>query len=760
MKIMRQHIRIGTLITTLLISSALFAANRSDFISPQFNMQGARQISLGGTNPAISGDLNSAFINPATLGDVEFIQFGLTQQEVLSEFNYQSIAYAYPFDFATVSLSYGSVMLHGIPETVINNGVISSIGDFSSGFNILQLGAGRTTYVDLFLVDKLSYGAAFKGTQQVLDGDSRQSYGIDAGVTGTFYIPGKPFTFEKAHLAVSGVNLFATDFPEWLDSDKQPVGRQLFIGTSFDGFGEKLRLFVNTYYIEEFEELTYGVEYYLLPSFVLRGSAVQNRSDPDNFRHNFGTGLVFDRVAGFGYSSYNLSIDYNMTVYPFPFENENTHTISLSFMGESREVKPKLIEPRQDFLTKEKEIDLRGIAGRNSKVIIYNNNQQSRTTEANAFGKWELTGFRLKEGTNKIYTRANFFGRDMSYKSDVRTIVSDSTPPSVNVAIIPGDNKVDYTMIVAPNELLSNATIQRGGRTSDLDRTERMEYQYTFELPQRFRDGAYISNEIEEIYVNTTDRIGNTGEPFKTQLLVSFDEPRDKSIFYGSTATIFGKTSPIIKALYINDVLVREMNDQYDFTHAVSVAPGKNLITIKAITNNNLTYTYYARIFGYKRFKDVTRAIDAKRDIELLATMRIFEGKSQDMFYPEESVTRREMTKFLVNFLGIQTNPVNYAPFLDVSLGDDDAPVIQAAIDEGLIVAYPDGTFRPDQPVSVADAITALKNNDIIETDDISIDTTPVTRAQFAELLTKMPNYEQRVNYLVDWEQGYQTPDN
>ncbi|MDA1353646.1 MAG: S-layer homology domain-containing protein [bacterium] len=746
------------LILAVVLTSAAYAVNRSDFISPQFNMQGARQISLGGTNPAIGGDLNSAFVNPASLGDVEFIQFGVTQQEVLSEFNYQSMAYAYPFDFATVSLSYGSVMLHGIPKTAINNGVISSTGQFSSGFNILQLGAGRTTYLDLFLVDKLSYGLAFKGTQQVLDGDSRQSYGLDAGAIGTFHIPGRPLTFEKAHVGISGVNLFATDLPEWLDSDKQPVGRQLFLGSSFDGFDEKLRLFVNAYYIEEFEELTYGAEYYLHPSFVLRGSVVQNRADPDNYKHNLGTGLIFERVAGFGYNSYNLSIDYNLTMHPFPFEDENTHTISLSFMGESREIKPKLLEPRQDFLTKEKEIDLRGVAGRNSDVIIYNNNQQTRTTKANAFGKWELKNFKLKEGVNKIYTRADFFGRDMSYKSDIRTIVSDTLAPSVNVAIIPSDDKVNFEMIVVPNELLARADVQIGKNSEELKRSDRLEYRYSFELPSRFRDGEYIPNDIEEIFVHTRDRIGNTSEPFKTQLLVSFDEPKDESIHYGDTVTIFGKTSPMIKDLYINDVLVTEKDRQYNFTHAISISPGKNLVTIKAITNNNISYTYYARLFGYKRFDDVTRGMDSKRDIELLATMRIYEGKSRDKFYPNDNVTRRELTRFLVNFLGIQTSPVDYAPFLDVGLGDDDADVIQAAIDEGLIVAYPDGTFRPEETVSMRDAMAALKNNTIIETDEINLDTKPITRAEFAMMLTKMPNYEQRVNYLVDWEQGYTKP--
>jgi hypothetical protein len=284
------------------IQQPTWSVDRSDLISPQFNMQGARMISLGGTNPAISGDVNAVWINPATLGDIEFIQLGVTQQQIFSEFDYKALTFAYPFQAFTVSAAFGSDMLHGIPTTTFNNGVISEVegGDFSSGFNVLQLGIGKTTYVDLFLVDKLSYGAALKGLQHVLGGNSRMSYGLDAGVSGTFYIPGTPLTFEKANVAVSGINLIATDLPAWLDSNAQPIGRQLFIGSSFEAMKDRLKLYANAYFISEFEEFSYGAEYYLIPSLVLRGSSVSNRANPSSFKHNLGMGLIFDRVAGVG----------------------------------------------------------------------------------------------------------------------------------------------------------------------------------------------------------------------------------------------------------------------------------------------------------------------------------------------------------------------------------------------------------------------------------------------------------------------------
>ena len=82
---------------------------------------------------------------------------------------------------------------------------------------------------------------------------------------------------------------------------------------------------------------------------------------------------------------------------------------------------------------------------------------------------------------------------------------------------------------------------------------------------------------------------------------------------------------------------------------------------------------------------------------------------------------------------------------------------IQTAIEEGLIQAFPDGTFRMNDPITVADAQNILYNNEIIDSDEVVVDTAPITRAEFALKLKEMATYSKRLDFLLDWEKGYDT---
>ena len=90
--------------------------------------------------------------------------------------------------------------------------------------------------------------------------------------------------------------------------------------------------------------------------------------------YNFGTGLVLKRVAGFGNSIYDMSVDYNYTMYPYPRAEDPSHTISVSFLGQSIDQRPVVLTPKRSFSTSRSVASFSGTADENAEIYIYNGN--------------------------------------------------------------------------------------------------------------------------------------------------------------------------------------------------------------------------------------------------------------------------------------------------------------------------------------------------------------------------------------------------
>ncbi|WP_438449193.1 S-layer homology domain-containing protein [Gorillibacterium sp. sgz5001074] len=108
--------------------------------------------------------------------------------------------------------------------------------------------------------------------------------------------------------------------------------------------------------------------------------------------------------------------------------------------------------------------------------------------------------------------------------------------------------------------------------------------------------------------------------------------------------------------------------------------------------------TYILMVYG-KGFLDL-RGHWAERDIAVLVSRHIIDGKTEITFAPEEGITRAEFTKLLVQLLqgpGSGGLPaVTEAPFEDVDASEWYAPYIAWAEDKGLVQGD-GGRFRPDE---------------------------------------------------------------
>lgn len=109
------------------------------------------------------------------------------------------------------------------------------------------------------------------------------------------------------------------------------------------------------------------------------------------------------------------------------------------------------------------------------------------------------------------------------------------------------------------------------------------------------------------------------------------------------------------------------------------------------------------------RFADVPESYPACRAAESLAAGGVVAGYPDGLFRPEQPVTRAEFAKLLVLALGEQPQPDGALPFADAA----DHWVakqgyLQPAFRMKAITGFPDGTARPDEPLTRAQAVKIL----------------------------------------------------
>lgn len=89
--------------------------------------------------------------------------------------------------------------------------------------------------------------------------------------------------------------------------------------------------------------------------------------------------------------------------------------------------------------------------------------------------------------------------------------------------------------------------------------------------------------------------------------------------------------------------------------------------------------------------------------MEGLALQEIVKGLGPRSFAPDKTLTRAELTTLLVRALGAAPAPDQPLPFSDTAgHWAAEQGYLQAALALNLISGFPDGTFKPDAPVTRA----------------------------------------------------------
>lgn len=120
------------------------------------------------------------------------------------------------------------------------------------------------------------------------------------------------------------------------------------------------------------------------------------------------------------------------------------------------------------------------------------------------------------------------------------------------------------------------------------------------------------------------------------------------------------------------------------------------------------THTNPGEAAAEQRFTDLGGAKWATDGIGYLADRGTVAGYGAGRFKPLLSITRAQAVTYLVRELYPEASPTNQKSFTDVPKSHRFQREIRIASDMGLAGGFPDGSFRPDEPISRAETAAML----------------------------------------------------
>ena len=149
-------------------------------------------------------------------------------------------------------------------------------------------------------------------------------------------------------------------------------------------------------------------------------------------------------------------------------------------------------------------------------------------------------------------------------------------------------------------------------------------------------------------------------------------------------------------------------------------------------------YPEFERRMSGSTFEDVETSHWFYKEVETLYNIGIVDGTEEHKFAPDAPVTRAEFAVMAAKFANLDYEGGNI--FEDVPAGHWAYSYINAAANVGWVEGYPDGSFRPDEPISRAEVVRLV--NGMINRN--------VTLGKLKELGVKCP-----YNDLVETHWGY-----
>lgn len=270
-------------------------------------------------------------------------------------------------------------------------------------------------------------------------------------------------------------------------------------------------------------------------------------------------------------------------------------------------------------------------------------------------------------------------------------------------------------------------------------------------------------------------------------------EPADKIITYAKEIKCRGIVEPEVFKVEVNGVDVKLNKTTHEFSAMIPLDIGKNILIAKAFAEDGrLLGMEKRRIISMASFPDVTEGFWAKKDIEEAATTYLVEGYPDGNFKPANILNRAELTTIMVR---LKSEKVDDTAVLDPKLFKDlprshwAAKYIAKAMEVGLVIGYPDKTFRAYRNINRAENVLVATRFDGVDEKQVVVENRPypdvpvrhwaaggveytkeegmltfveslfkpkigVNRAEAVSILTKTKFGAERIANLYNWERG------
>ena len=132
---------------------------------------------------------------------------------------------------------------------------------------------------------------------------------------------------------------------------------------------------------------------------------------------------------------------------------------------------------------------------------------------------------------------------------------------------------------------------------------------------------------------------------------------------------------------------------------------------MKKVLSLVLAFAMILGSFGFvfaSQFPDVEDTEYYSEAVNVLSGFGVIGGFPDGTFKPEKEVTRAEMATMVVNALGMTVSGKSDTKFSDVPASHWASGFIAYATSVGFVAGYPDGTFKPEDPVTYDQALTMI----------------------------------------------------
>jgi hypothetical protein len=212
-----------------------------------------------------------------------------------------------------------------------------------------------------------------------------------------------------------------------------------------------------------------------------------------------------------------------------------------------------------------------------------------------------------------------------------------------------------------------------------------------------YHPNEFLDNSASHIFTMTIFEMGSN--LYKLQLL----EPKDKTITYAATANVVG-------FLVYNNGYVRVNGKEVQmdsvsanrFDAAIPLKLGRNKLFVEYFNDDDeLVSTASFRILRLKQFADIPRDYYVRKTIEEIGTLGLITTPNQTIFEPGHELLRKEMMAYLLELYKQADEFERYVAQVDGGNNESDfRKFLKETSSEELIVGYPDGYLKPEQPIT------------------------------------------------------------